>query len=1370
MDPAWRSLKRGASFGWSSWLLLFVCAPGMAQSRSDELQSALHRAERLYRDGQYRQASETLSQHNEAWSSDQTASRQVAEYLRLLSQLEYASGRCQSALVAGERYQETLRRLARVNPDELEVPLRDMALHMSDVYLELGQFAAARQALDSARPSTVGTDLPRRLAEVRRLVKLAELQRREGNAKPAEVTLRRASLLANEIRLAASQSNASAALRKDAELLVPQVLLQLRRAGEAVPYVNDALQKSTSDIPRRITLLITLAQCQAQLEQHEQQGATLQQALRLQQQRDADKPSAEQGALWFQLGQARCELDRQSADGRQAVQSAARIYEQLAAATVSTDPERVARIAACQQLQDIYQWLQQWEDAIRVTTRLLEYRRESLVADDPSIYRTLTTLGTLHARRHQYQAAAAPLRESVAFWRRRTPLARDPFASAANQLAEVLRATGHFSESLSLFQEVLAVRQQERKPRVIEQARAHANVAVVLAAKGRYQEAAQHYNQARALCDSPSVAQQHDAREVLSFTLLNQAMLAKSQLQLKAAVEYCERGLQVRQDMPQTDPVDLIPYYNAMVSLQLAQAAADNSPSETTSPDSSDRIPRAAQLARQSLAIGQQHQVGPALTAEARYLLGRVLYLQKEWAEAEHEWRQGLEEVRGTGDRELEARLLGFLAKIPLGELAALPAVTRPTSEEEWPAYEAAVRQDRQKRYEQLHRSDAQLQEAIGLHRTLEAYPSLQFIALVDRAQLQRTLSRICLDWSAVERSESTTDNREPGNRGLALRQEADLARLAARQALKEAVTLIEAPRASTTGAEGDRAEFFSQYVVAFDLLVEWSVADGEFKDAIQYADNSRNRTFLDQIRTAGIDLRHSLRDTPQSHLLTREDELLEQYTKVRHEILAAASGQSPPEQRESLVRELVRAREEYANIQNAIRDASPFYREVLRQRNQQDALSVLQTDLPRENACVLRYYLGRTQGHLFLMTPQETEIHHFHLTYSPPGVEKPIPLSSAVATRLVHQYLQVIRDREQAGAFLRSAPETVTSARDEMQPAHAVALTEGLLPSQARRVLADAAPTRIIAIPDGALHQLPLEALLLRAEPPEYVLDALPPISYAPSAMIMAALKNRTGAKVNTPVSVLTIGNPQYPNQRLPGLARQWGAFSDFVALGGQLTMLPMTETECADVAEAWESSGARPVDRLLGRQATEEKLRGLAEGRAILHIAAHGLIDQQHENLFGAIALTPGSSGQARDDGLLSLYEIHQLPLAQCQLAILSACQTNVGPERPLEVGSTMARAFLAAGAHRVVASHWSVDDRSTAQLVATFVQQLTQVDDAGPVDYARALQIARQRVRQDPRWGSPFHWAPLVLIGPALNVTNRETGRPATDSVDR
>jgi CHAT domain-containing protein len=177
--------------------------------------------------------------------------------------------------------------------------------------------------------------------------------------------------------------------------------------------------------------------------------------------------------------------------------------------------------------------------------------------------------------------------------------------------------------------------------------------------------------------------------------------------------------------------------------------------------------------------------------------------------------------------------------------------------------------------------------------------------------------------------------------------------------------------------------------------------------------------------------------------------------------------------------------------------------------------------------------------------------------------------------------------------------------------------------------------------------------------------------------------------------------------------------------------------------------------VKALTGGQATRRAFVAALPGRRVLHLAAHAFADERFGNQFGALALAPAPprKGTPADDGLLYLHEIFTLPLGDCELAVLSGCVTNVGPQQPLEAGVTLASGFLSAGARRVVASHWSVADDATADLMGVFFEEVTAAARKGePPDYPGALQRARRSLRGQPRWAAPFYWAPFVLVGPA------------------
>jgi CHAT domain-containing protein len=215
---------------------------------------------------------------------------------------------------------------------------------------------------------------------------------------------------------------------------------------------------------------------------------------------------------------------------------------------------------------------------------------------------------------------------------------------------------------------------------------------------------------------------------------------------------------------------------------------------------------------------------------------------------------------------------------------------------------------------------------------------------------------------------------------------------------------------------------------------------------------------------------------------------------------------------------------------------------------------------------------------------------------------------------------------------------------------------------------------------------------------------------------------------------------------------ARRW-----YGQRGGRLEELPSTALELEWVNAAYQGAGER-VAWLREDWATERNVRGNVAGRRVVHFATHGLVDQRWGNVFGCLALTPGREGEAEDDGMLTLGEIYGLPMGGCELVVLSACQTNLGPEQRGEGVQGLARGFLVAGARRVVASNWQVADEATAHLMAVFASYVGEDLEAGRApDYAAALQKAKRWMRSQGRsggqaaWREPFFWAPFVLIGP-------------------
>jgi CHAT domain-containing protein len=96
---------------------------------------------------------------------------------------------------------------------------------------------------------------------------------------------------------------------------------------------------------------------------------------------------------------------------------------------------------------------------------------------------------------------------------------------------------------------------------------------------------------------------------------------------------------------------------------------------------------------------------------------------------------------------------------------------------------------------------------------------------------------------------------------------------------------------------------------------------------------------------------------------------------------------------------------------------------------------------------------------------------------------------------------------------------------------------------------------------------------------------------------------------------------------------------------------------------------------------------------------------------------------------------------------LVVLSACQTALGKEIKGEGLIGLTRGFMYAGAARVVASLWKVDDEATAELMKRFYQKMLGAEKLRP---AAALRDAQVSMWEEKRWQSPYYWAAFVLQG--------------------
>jgi CHAT domain-containing protein len=143
-------------------------------------------------------------------------------------------------------------------------------------------------------------------------------------------------------------------------------------------------------------------------------------------------------------------------------------------------------------------------------------------------------------------------------------------------------------------------------------------------------------------------------------------------------------------------------------------------------------------------------------------------------------------------------------------------------------------------------------------------------------------------------------------------------------------------------------------------------------------------------------------------------------------------------------------------------------------------------------------------------------------------------------------------------------------------------------------------------------------------------------------------------------------------------------------------------------------------------------------------VHFATHSVLNNQRPELSGVVLSLVDQSGQPQN-GFLRLYDIYNLRLAS-DLVVLSACQTALGGEIKGEGLIGLTRGFLYAGAARVVASLWEIDDRTSAELMKRFYESML-VGGERPAAALRAAQTAMWRTKG---WDEPYYWAAYTLQG--------------------
>ena len=569
-----------------------------------------------------------------------------------------------------------------------------------------------------------------------------------------------------------------------------------------------------------------------------------------------------------------------------------------------------------------------------------------------------------------------------------------------------------------------------------------------------------------------------------------------------------------------------------------------------------------------------------------------------------------------------------------------------------------------------------------------------------------------------------------------------------ARALLDQSLDLTESIRAKVLGSEL-RNSYFARAQRQYERSIELSMqmhlehrAEGQDRVALQISERARARGLLDLLSEARADIRSGISPS----LREREQELRQQLNTQAAAQARLMSGKYQETQAAALALEITKLTEQLGETEAEIRRGSPRYAAL----TQPEPLTVadLQGRLLDPETLLLEYALQDQNSYLWAVTP--TTFHSYRL---PPRAE------IEAAAREVYE---LITARQKHGV-----------PPDQRLKTRAEALSRVLLGPVASQL----GSKRLLIVAPGVLSYLPFAALPAppgadqpargRGRRPSLI--AQHEIVSLPSASVLATIRREAEGRPRATGSIAVLADPVFDatDSRL-AIARRSKVSDDAPPAPSPVPAIPAEEMALKQALRGPDDSNARArLARLFFTRQEAESIFSLASAKTglkatdfdasralvmseqlsqyrILHFATHGLLNSAHPELSGLVFSLFDREGRPQD-GFLRLHDIYNLRL-NADLVVLSACQTGLGKEVRGEGLIGLTRGFIYAGAPRVVASLWKVDDLATAELMKLFYEGLFK--EARPP--AAALRKAQYELSQQKQWASPYFWAGFVLHG--------------------
>jgi CHAT domain-containing protein/Tfp pilus assembly protein PilF len=519
------------------------------------------------------------------------------------------------------------------------------------------------------------------------------------------------------------------------------------------------------------------------------------------------------------------------------------------------------------------------------------------------------------------------------------------------------------------------------------------------------------------------------------------------------------------------------------------------------------------------------------------------------------------------------------------------------------------------------------------------------------------------------------------------------------------------------------RTAYFSTVQQFYELYAEILVARYEkTKDetdaalALQISERARTRSLVELLQEANVNIRQGV----DVKTLEQAQDLQNSLNQKYRQRTQALSRKSTEEQIAKITGEINSLSSDLENLQVKIRRDNPAYADL----TQGASLSAREIqNLLDDETVLLEYKLGVTRSFLWLVTKDSVKIFT-------------LPARAEIET--------IARDFY--GALTNRTKESEFFAADLSKKLSNILLSP---------VAGELGNKRIAVVADGVLQFIPFAALQVqnsKSQASRFLVETNEIVAL-PSASVLAQLR-RSSVNRKTPGKTIAIFADavfEADDTRLSGVsknikpAEKSAEIAKVLRDSAQDENLPRllsTRVEAKTIS-AFAAKNQTMLEMDFDASRENVSSDALADYR-ILHFATHGFLDTSRPELSGLVLSLYDKDGKAQD-GFLRLNQIYNLNL-NSDLVVLSACQTALGKDVRGEGLIGLTRGFMYAGAKRIVASLWKVDDAATAEFMKRFYQNLLQKK----LTAVAALKQAQTEMMQIPRFKSAYFWAGFTLQG--------------------